>query len=107
MDSYYSYTSSNSDSNSFSDSDTDLDTDLDADSDTDLDVDLDTLSNTEPDGKMVPNTSACEELDGVLDPEAKEILSNIARDTTEGPAKPKQTDRTIKLWKRESEFWAK
>ena len=40
-----------------------------------------------------------------LDSETEEIYNNIARFKAEGPAKPNHTVYTIKLWRRESEFW--
>jgi hypothetical protein len=53
-----------------------------------------------------PNTSE-QEPDADLDSEAEEILKDIAQLRAEGPAKPNHTPHTIKLWKREGDFWEK
>ncbi|PVH96085.1 hypothetical protein DM02DRAFT_675019, partial [Periconia macrospinosa] len=91
---------SDSDSDSDSDSYSDPDTDLDALSDTDAEEDADDGSDDEE--------LDTEELDTEeLDTEAEEILEAIAHYRNEGPAKPKHTDQTKKLWQREGEFWQK
>ncbi|PVH90658.1 hypothetical protein DM02DRAFT_664822, partial [Periconia macrospinosa] len=43
--------------------------------------------------------------DEELDTEVEEILEAIALYRNEGPAKPKHTKQTKKLWRREGEFW--
>lgn len=43
--------------------------------------------------------------DTELDSEGEEIMRDIAECKLEGPAKPKHKPQTVKLWKREGEFW--
>ena len=40
-----------------------------------------------------------------VDSETEEIYNSIARFKAEGPAKPNHTEYTMKLWRREGEFW--
>ncbi|KAI1663873.1 DUF3435 containing protein [Pyrenophora tritici-repentis] len=82
-----------SDTNSFSDTYSDPDTEA----DTDINIELST-------GEDAGFTSE-QELDADLDSEAEEILKDIAQLRAEGPAKPNHTPHTIKLWKREGDFW--
>ncbi|RII11859.1 hypothetical protein CUC08_Gglean005326 [Alternaria sp. MG1] len=82
-----------SDTNSFSDTSSDPDTEA----DTDINIELST-------GEDAGFTSE-QESDADLDSEAEEILKDIAQLRAEGPAKPNHTPHTIKLWKREGDFW--
>ena len=67
--------------------------------------------NTEADTDIEPSTSEDaglvleQEPDADLDSEAEEILKDIAQLRSEGPAKPNHTPHTVKLWKREGDFW--
>ena len=40
-----------------------------------------------------------------LDSEGEEIMKDITELDAEGPAKPRHSNRTVALWKREAEFW--
>ncbi|KAF1838361.1 hypothetical protein BDW02DRAFT_636434 [Decorospora gaudefroyi] len=82
-----------SDTNSFSDTYSDPDTEA----DTDIEIELST-------GEDAGFTSE-QEPDADLDSEAEEILKDIAQLRAEGPAKPNHTPHTIKLWRREGDFW--
>jgi hypothetical protein len=84
-----------SDTNSFSDTYSDPNTEA----DTDINVELSA-------GEDAGFTSE-QEPDADLDSEAEEILKDIAQLRAEGPAKPNHTPHTIKLWKREGDFWEK
>jgi hypothetical protein len=80
-----------SDTNSFSDTYSDPDTEA----DTDIEP-----STSEDAGLILEQES-----DTDLDSEAEEILKDIAQLRAEGPAKPNHTPHTVKLWKREGDFW--
>ncbi|KAI1510323.1 DUF3435 domain containing protein [Pyrenophora tritici-repentis] len=80
-----------SDTNSFSDTYSDPDTEA----DTDIEP-----STSEDAGLILEQES-----DADLDSEAEEILKDIAQLRAEGPAKPNHTPHTVKLWKREGDFW--
>jgi hypothetical protein len=80
-----------------SSSDTYSDPDTEADTDTDIDIEP---STSKDDGFTMQQEP---EVD--LDSEAKEILKDIAQLRAEGPAKPNHTPHTVKLWKREGDFW--
>jgi hypothetical protein len=82
-----------SDTNSFSDTYSDPDTEA----DTDINIELSA-------GEDASFTSE-QKSDADLDSEAEEILKDIAQLRAEGPAKPNHTPHTIKLWKREGDFW--
>ncbi|KAF1364070.1 hypothetical protein EJ07DRAFT_162583 [Lizonia empirigonia] len=82
-----------SNTNSFSATYSDPDTEA----DTDINIELST-------GEDAGFTSE-QEPDADLDSEAEEILKDIAQLRAEGPAKPNHTPHTIKLWKREGDFW--
>ncbi|CAN9360413.1 unnamed protein product [Alternaria alternata] len=82
-----------SDTNSFSDTYSDPDTEA----DTDINIELSA-------GEDASFTSE-QKSDANLDSEAEEILKDIAQLRAEGPAKPNHTPHTIKLWKREGDFW--
>lgn len=43
--------------------------------------------------------------DTELDSEGEEIMKDITELDAEGPAKPRHSNRTVALWKREAEFW--
>jgi hypothetical protein len=79
----------NSDSSSFSD------TYSDTGADTDIESDTSEYASLVSEGKS----------DAGLDSEAEEILKDIAQLRADGPAKPTHTPYTVKLWKREGEFW--
>ncbi|OAL56175.1 hypothetical protein IQ07DRAFT_639770 [Pyrenochaeta sp. DS3sAY3a] len=75
-----------------------------SESDSDLDTDLDTPSDTDTEsGKEQDVDNSLYEAE--LDSDAEEIMGNIARFREQGPARPKHTKQTKKLWKRESAFW--
>lgn len=80
-----------SDTNSFSDTYSDPDTEADTDIDPSTSEDASLILEQEPDAD--------------LDSEAEEILKDIAQLRAEGPAKPNHTPHTVKLWKREGDFW--
>lgn len=66
--------------------------------------------DTEADEDIEPGSSEDDSLvekgsDLYSDLEAEKILRDIARLRAEGPAKPNHTELTMKLWKREGEFW--
>ena len=82
-----------SDTNSFSDTYSNHDTEA----DTDIDIELSTGED--------PGLTLQQEPDADLDSEAEEILKDIAQLRAEGPAKPNHTPHTVKLWKREGDFW--
>lgn len=84
-----------SDTNSFSDMYSDPDTEADTDINIELSAGEDACFTSEP------------EPDADLDSEAEEILKDIAELRAEGPAKPNHTLHTIRLWKREGDFWKK
>jgi hypothetical protein len=81
------------------DSVTSLSSDSYSDPDTEADTDIE--PGTGEDGGLVLETDS----DPELDSEAEEILKDIAELKAEGPAKPNHTTHTVKLWKREGEFW--
>jgi hypothetical protein len=80
-----------SDTNSFSDTYSDPDTEADTDIEPSTSEDAGLVLEQEPDAD--------------LDSEAEEILKDIAQLRAEGPAKPNHTPHTVKLWKREGDFW--
>jgi hypothetical protein len=84
-----------SDTNSSSDTYSDPDTE--ADTDTDIDI--------EPSTGKDDGFTMQQEPEADLDSEAEEILKDIAQLRAEGPAKPNHTPHTVKLWKREGDFW--
>lgn len=96
--------------------DTKLSSNLESDSDGDVYSESDT--NTEPDAEEPGGSGDTDEsvrsdlksvtyLDAELDSEAEAIMRDIAQFREDGPAKPKHTDRTTKLWMTESKFWNK
>lgn len=82
------------------------DSDSDSSSYSDPDTDYDGLSDTDTEAATWKdsNTSSHEV---EVSSEAREILGDIARFREEGPAKPRHTPQTTKLWKAESGFWKK
>lgn len=70
-------------------------------SDPDTEADTDIEPGTSEDAGLVLEKDS----DPDLDSEAEEILKDIAQLKAEGPAKPNHTTHTVKLWKREGEFW--
>lgn len=71
-------------------------TDLDQRSVSDTSVSVDGVADA---------TAEQEPPDTDVDSETEEIYDNIARFKAEGPAKPNHTDYTVKLWRREGDFW--
>jgi hypothetical protein len=71
------------------------------DPDTEADTDIDIEQSTGGDAGFTLQ----QEPDADLDSEAEEILKDIAQLRAEGPAKPNHTPHTVKLWKREGDFW--
>jgi hypothetical protein len=99
---------SDSDSESYADPDTDPDTLSDIDSEQeDLGINPHEELGTKQDTRRDLEVSSNAELDAAPDSEAEEILGNISRFREEGPARPKHTDQTKKLWRTESGFWTK
>jgi hypothetical protein len=80
-----------SDTNSFSDTY----------SDSSVEADTDIEKSTGNDASL----SVHQDSDADLDSEAEEILKDIAQLRAEGPAKPNHTPHTVRLWKREGDFW--
>ena len=80
-----------SDTNSFPDTYSDPDTESDTDIEPSTSEDAGLISEQEPDTD--------------INSEAEEILKDIAQLRAEGPAKPNHTPHTVKLWKREGDFW--
>jgi hypothetical protein len=100
-------TSSASDSDliSIRDASSDSYSDLYSDPDTNLD-DLSDTNSELPAQRDFDLRSNCES-DVESDSEAERIVRNIARFRKEGPAKPRHTSQTTKLWMTESKFWKK
>jgi hypothetical protein len=65
----------------------------------------DTYSDIESDTSEYASLVSEGKSDAGLDSEAEEILKDIAQLRADGPAKPTHTPYTVKLWKREGEFW--
>ncbi|KAJ6280847.1 hypothetical protein J3E71DRAFT_362257 [Bipolaris maydis] len=82
-------------------SDTDSFSDTYSDPDTEAETDIDIKPSTGKDDGFTMQ----QESEADLDSEAEEVLKDIAQLRAEGPAKPNNTPHTVKLWKREGEFW--
>jgi hypothetical protein len=70
-------------------------------SDSSVEADTDIEMSTGDDASL----SVHQDSDADLDSEAEEILKDIAQLRAEGPAKPNHTPHTVRLWKREGDFW--
>jgi ribosomal protein L29 len=72
---------------------------LDSSAEADTDIEMSTGDDA--------SLSVHQESDADLDSEAEEILKEIAQLRAEGPAKPNHTPHTVRLWKREGDFWGR